>query len=128
MILKIVFLILNIYPSPTCDQAKDYTFIFEKVDNRVEILVNDSIIYDSGTINDPHSFSGKKISIGPYLKHANNKVVVRLYNGYEPYENQIDRSWQIKYALMEGTDEYENYWEKGRDYRVGLVLEEAYYL
>lgn len=128
MILKIVLLLHSIYPTSHSDQSKDYSFVFDRVDNRVEILVNDSVIYDSGTIIDPSSFYGKKVSLGAYLKYASNKVVVRLYNGAEPYRDQIDQEWQLKYRLLEGETEFEHYREKGKDYKIGLILEEKYYL
>lgn len=69
-----------------------------------------------------------EIFLKEFLTEPNNKVVLKLYNGAPPYEDQIDEYWEIKYKLMENDEEIEYYRERNEHARVGLVLEEIYYL
>ncbi len=110
-------------------ETNDYTFIFDKIDNKVEILVNDSIVYTSGTIdNNPNLGDDYQIYIGNFLTKEEDLVVLRVYNGHEPYQDEEDPHWEIKYVLNQGDEEYDYVWEYADDNAIGLVFEEEYKL
>lgn len=130
MLSKLLIILLPFCLGPnTEDQMNDFTFIFDKIDNKVEILVNDSIVYTSGTIdNNPNLEGDYEIYLGNFLTKAEDIVLIRVYNGHEPYENEKDEHWEIKYVLNEGSAEYDYVWEYGDDNAIGLVFEEEYKL
>jgi len=108
---------------------RDYTVVFEKIDNRVELYVNDSLVFDSKSI-DGNPELGKTMSVflGHYLTPNDDLIKVKLYNGFEPYQTQDDAHWEIRYMVLEGEEEYDYFWDFGDNNQIGLVLEENFYL
>lgn len=130
MLSKLLVILIPFFSAfNTSKQDNNYTFIFDKIDNKVEILVNDSIVYTSGTIdNNPNLGKDFQIYLGNYLTEDEDRVVLRVYNGHEPYENEEDQHWEIKYVLNQGSEEYDYVWEYADDNTIGLVFEEEYKL
>ncbi|MAE87334.1 MAG: hypothetical protein CMB80_31665 [Flammeovirgaceae bacterium] len=128
MLMTFLLILINLFV--TDHDAEDYVFVFNKIDNKVEILVNDSLIFDSGTVNHNPELEGLyTCNITKYLTSERDVVVVRLYNGFEPYpEEQKDKHWEIEYSLNKDGVEVEQMWNEGDDFKIGLVFEEIYYL
>lgn len=124
----ISFLLLFFF-QPHSSQQEHYYINFEKIDNRVDILVNDSLMYTSGTIDfNPDLTEVYSVYLGNFLTPKKDKVVVRLYNGHEPYENEEDSSWELKYVLLKNEDLVDYVWESENDGRIGVVFEMTHYL
>lgn len=114
---------------PSFNVTKDeYTFAFYRIDNMVEIIVNDSLIYSSGEMKGNPDLEGNiTYSIGHLLTDNEDVVIVKLYNGYAPYYDfKKDEHWEIDYAIFKNGQEIEQMWDEGDDYRTGLVFEEKY--
>lgn len=108
----------------------NYIISFIKIDNRVEIIVNDSIVFNSGVINhNPNVKEFVGFDLSPVLTPEKDEVIVRLFNGYEPYhEGMEDVHWEIEYEMMKGDKVYDIMWNEADDNRIGQVFEEVYYL
>lgn len=115
--------------SSPAETKDDYTFAFYKIDNKVEIIVNDSLIYSTEEMKGNPDLEGKlTYSIGHLLTEGRDEVIVRLYNGYAPYpEEKKDQHWEIEYSILKNGQEYDLMWDEGNDYKTGLVFEEVYY-
>lgn len=108
---------------------RDFTIAFDRIDNLAEIVVNDSLIYSSGAIDFNPDLEGSiTVYLGSFLTNKKDKVVIKLYNGHEPYQVQDDSHWELKYVIFRGDEEYETVWEYADDRKIGLVFEEVYYL
>lgn len=130
MHLNLIFhLLLWIFPAQDYKET-DYFIEFYKVDNKVDIIVNDSLVYTTGTIDlNPDLKGNMNFYIGAYLTDKKDEVIVRLNNGYEPYDmEQSDKHWEIEYAIKKNGVEYDYMWDADDDYRVGVVFEKKYYL
>lgn len=130
MILNLILILIEITTLPKLiDKNKDYTIVFDRIDNKVEVMVNDSLVFSSGIIdNNPDLKSDYKVYLGNYLTESKDEVIIRLYNGFEPYQDQDDKHWEIQYVILKGEEEYEYMWDYEDDYRLGIVFEEKYYL
>lgn len=111
-------------------EPKEHYYIqFERIDNRADILVNDSLVYSSGTIDfNPELNELHSIYLGNFLTSELDKVVVRIYNGHEPYLDEDDKHWEIKYVLLENEDLVDYVWEYEDDGTIGVVFEMIHYL
>lgn len=125
-----LYLVLLINLISSKNEGEKYVFVFNKIDNKVEIIINDSLVYDSGTLNHNPELKGLyNYDISKHLTRERNEVIVRLYNGFAPYpKHQKDKHWEIEYSLFKNGKEYDLMWDVGDDYRTGLVFEEKYYL
>ena len=86
-------------------------------------------MYTSGTIDfNPDLTEVYSVYLGNFLTPKKDKVVVRLYNGHEPYENEEDSSWELKYVLLKNEDLVDYVWESENDGRIGVVFEMTHYL
>ncbi|SNS59215.1 hypothetical protein SAMN05421640_0792 [Ekhidna lutea] len=127
--LKILFFLISSFSWDSRSVSNDdYIVIFDRIDNSVEILVNDSIVYQSGIIdNNPFLGDTYKIPLSIYLTEKKDEVIIRLYNGHPPYTEQSDTHWEIKYVIMNGDEQIDYFWDYADDNQVGLVFEEKYY-
>lgn len=109
-------------------QTDIYIISFYQIDNKVEIIINDSIIYSSGEVDRNPDFEGLlTVNISKHLTRPKNEVIVRLYNGFEPYpEDEKDKHWEIEYSILKNEQEIDFMWNEGDDFRNGLVFEERY--
>lgn len=125
----ILSLILHFFQTPDY-QGTDYTFTFTHIDNKVDILVNDSLVFTSGIIDHNPDLENKfSCQIGPFLTPGKDEVTVRLYNAYEPYNvDQNDKHWEIEFVLHKGQKEIDFMWDSKDDFAQGIVFEEKYYL
>ena len=136
MFLKISILIIGLLGALNSnwisdnDRKDDYTFAFYKIDNKVEIIVNDSLIYSTGEMKGNPDLEGNlTYKVGHLLTQGRDEVIVRLYNGHEPYSpDKKDQHWEIEYSLFKNGKEYDLMWDEGDDYKTGLVFEETYFL
>ena len=103
---------------------------FSKIDNKVTISVNDSLVYDSGTVDFNQQLNNNlSVQLGNYLTKGRDKVIIRLYNGHEPYlKDEEDKHWEIEYQIIKNGVEIDLMWDMGDDNKKGLVFEEKYFL
>ncbi len=128
-ILLFIQLIGGVFFSTKESDYKDYTIIFEQIDNRVELFVNDSLVFDSESIDgNPELGSTMTIYLGYYLTPQPDEIKIKLFNGFEPYNEQDDKHWEIRYMVKEGKEEYDYFWDYNDENQIGLVLEETFYL
>ncbi|MEP5614123.1 MAG: hypothetical protein ABJP45_17860 [Cyclobacteriaceae bacterium] len=104
-----------------------YYLEFEKIDNRVEVFLGDSLIYNSGIIR-----KNPKLEIQVFIDDAlledSNELTVKLINGLDGANHGDDIHWEIKYYLFKGDEVIDWVWDDADDGRVGVVLEETYIL
>ncbi|MEO9476663.1 MAG: hypothetical protein ABJG41_14070 [Cyclobacteriaceae bacterium] len=109
----------------------DYTFQFYHIDNKVEIIVNDTVVYSSPEIDKNPKIEGNlSFNISKYLTDKEDIVIIKLYNGFEPYpEHEKDKHWEIEYSLIKnGKEEIEMMWDQGNNSKTGLVFKKTYRL
>lgn len=127
----IYFLLFVFTFGGTDTTESNYSITFLKIDNKAELIINDSIIYSSGVIDDNPDLNElySKIYFGNYLTPARDEVIIRLYNAKKPYKvDQNDKHWEIEYVIYKDEKEFEYMWDSEDDYAQGLVFEEKYYL
>lgn len=105
-----------------------YTLEFEKIDNRVEVYIGDSLIYNSGIVRQNPDMLIKINIESTRLKDENRKLTVKLINGLDGARNGDDIHWEIKYFLLKGDEVLDFIWDDADDGRVGVVFEETYNL
>jgi len=102
-----------------------YLFSITSIDNRVNILVDDSLVFDSETIG-----GGQKVNfevpITAFLKRGDEVVKIQLYNGIPPYNPQFDQEWKIAYDFVIDGEIVDFAHESGSDGKVGVVFENTY--
>ena len=126
----LVTLLFNIFPPQEPRDISLYLLEFERIDNRVDVLVNDSIVFASGTIDHNPVLEGYAVFIGDYFdrKKGENEVIIRVYNGHEPYdEREDDAHWMIKFVLKHKDEVVDKIWESNEDNQIGLVNEFQYF-
>ena len=110
----------------TTDDDSFY-MIFSKIDNRVVVQMDDSVIYDSKTIGGNPDLN-LRVDLMDFYNLGMYSLKVDLYNGVEPYDPQMDSDWRIVYDIYRGTELIEFIAESGSDGRVGLVFSETHSL
>ncbi len=107
----------------------EYTFAFYKIDNKVNIIINDSLVFTSGEFDQNPDLEGNFTSnITRFLTDEQDEVTIQLYNGFEPYpKDQKDQHWEIEYSLFKNGEEIDLMWNEGDDFKTGLVFEAKYY-
>lgn len=109
--------------------SESYHIEFEKIDNRVEVYVGDSLIYNSGIIRKNPKNLGIWVDIDDtLLEEYSNELTIKLINGMDGSKDGDDLHWEIKFILFKGDDLYEYLWEDADDGRAGVVIEETYVL
>lgn len=114
--------------SPSQNKAKgasDYILAFNKVDNKVDVFINDSLIYTSGFIGYSPELD-LQVDFGQFIKNGNEVLRIELYNGYEPYDDQIDPLWEVRYDLIIEGEIVDFIHEYGDDNGIGKVFETQY--
>ncbi|WP_421872928.1 hypothetical protein [Marinoscillum sp.] len=124
-----LFVTLGLFTNPQQDyKTIDYVIAFYRIDNQVDIIVNDSLVYTTGVIDHNPDFKGEfTYYIGNHLTDQEDQVTVRLYNGRPPYDIK-DKHWEIEYVLKKNGKEFDYMWDEGDNNEVGLVFEEKYLL
>jgi len=128
-ILFISYLSLSSLFTSTPEATREsYHLEFERIDNRVEVWVGDSLIYNSGIVRQNPKDLGIKVYIDDLLLEESNELTVKLINGLDGAKDGDDIHWEVKYILFKGEKLYEYLWEEADDGRVGVVIEETYIL
>ena len=98
-----------------------YYFLFEKVDNSVEIYFGDSLVYNTGVIeSNPDTDLSFRFTRSDL---RNRRITLKLINGTDPNDPyQEDEHWEIRYELFMNDEPIDYQWESGDDYQVGTVF------
>ncbi len=116
--LAALFILLN-----TFIQNTEYSLEFSKVDNRVNVFVGDSLIFDSETIDNSPGLKFN-VNLSAYMEESNKIVKVVLYNGHPPYTiHQVDPIWELRFELFRGKEELDFFYEYGDNNALGKVVE-----
>ncbi len=103
-------------------QKTEYALTFSKVDNRVNVFVGDSLIFDSQNIDQSPELEFT-VSLSDYLSTANKNIKVILYNGHPPYTAEVDPLWEVRFELFRNQEELDFFHESGNNNALGKVLE-----
>lgn len=106
-------------------QTTGYFLAISKVDNAVKVFVNDSLIFDSGTIHESPEVDFE-LNLTPLIVDGSETVKIELWNGVEPYHEQADPLWELRYDLIKDGEIIDFIHEFGDDNAIGLVYENSY--
>lgn len=119
-------------PTITRGQEKEkakYFLEFEKIDNKVEVFLGDSLIYNSGLVRSNPKFIIQVNIYESLLQEIGKELTVRLTNGAPGVRDGDDIHWEVKYFLIKGDEEVLDFvWEEADDGKAGIVFEEKYTL
>lgn len=108
----------------TSSQEPTYRLEFDKIDNRVEVFIGDSLIFDSGIIkSNPNLLIEYKVD-DEFLKYSKN-LTVKLINGKEGVRDGDDIHWEIRYYLYKNQKIIDSHWEFADDGKAGVVFEQV---
>ena len=108
------------------DGSNEYKVVFRKIDNRVLLHVEDSLIYDSGTVGGNPDLE-IEIFLTEYVEAGKTEIRIDGYNGVEPYD-QADSHWELVYDIYIN-DEIMDFVREANDKGdVGKVFEEIHFL
>ena len=102
-----------------------HMLVFTKIDNNVKVLVNDSLVFSSGLIPDSPELD-LRVDLTPFVKDGTEKLKIELYNGQEPYADQLDPFWELRYDLILNGEisDFDHVLEKNN--ALGLVYQSEY--
>lgn len=103
----------------------NYIVALSKIDNNVNIYVNDSLIFKSGTIHDSPEVDFE-VDFSAYINDGSETLKIELWNGVEPYNEQIDPLWEVMYDLIIDGEIVDFIHEYGDDNAIGVVYENTY--
>lgn len=112
--------------SDTTDQKDSYKIVFRKIDNKAILFIEDSVIYDSGTIAGNPDLE-VEIFLTEYVERGQIEIRIDSYNGVEPY-NQADSHWELVYDIYKNDEIIDFVREANDNGDVGKVFEEFHYL
>ncbi len=129
-LLNIAAFFLSSLAFQTADKKRngDYHIEFEKIDNRVEVYMGDSLIYDSGIIRKNPKNMQIWVDIDDSLLEYSNELTIKLFNAMEGVPDGADIHWEVKYSIFEGEEVIYWEWYDSNDGKSGIVLEETYIL
>lgn len=99
-----------------------YYLILKYINNRAVVFLNDSLIYDSKTVDGAFEV---EVDLSEYVKAGMTDLKVELYNGVPPY-NTASPDWQIAYDIFINDELVEFVSEESKDGRIGLVHTETH--
>ena len=108
--------------------SASYSIEFEKIDNRAEVYLGDSLIYNSGIVRQNPDMLIRINIESNLIKKGNKNLTVKLINGLDGAKQGDDIHWEIKYFLLKGDEVVDFIWFDGDDGQVGVVFEETYNL
>lgn len=123
-------LVLNFSLTPPESVAQtngSYRIVFEKIDNRVEVFIGDSLIYNSGIVRQNPKME-LWVNIDDSLLEYSNQLTIKLINGAEGTPDGVDIHWEIKFYIYKGDELIEWDWNDADDGKAGVVFEETYTL
>lgn len=108
-------------------QKDSYQLDISKIDNRIDVFVQDSLVYSSGTIhlNPEVNFI---VDLSSYIKKGNEILRIEIYNGSEPYKEQLDPHWEVMFDLIKNDEIIDYIYEFSDNNEVGKVFEISYNL
>ncbi len=112
--------------SDSTNQEDSYKIVFRKIDNKALLFVEDSLIYDSGTIAGNPDLE-VEIFLTDYVKRGQIEIRIDSYNGVEPY-NQADSHWELVYDIYKNDEIIDFVREANDNGDVGKVFEEFHFL
>lgn len=114
-------------PGPTAQATRDYHIEFEKIDNRVEVYMGDSLIYDSGIIRKNPKLA-IWVDIDDSLLDYSKELTIKLINGMEGVRDGDDIHWEVEYYVFQGEEVLYWEWLDSDDGKAGVVLVNKYTL
>ncbi len=120
-------LIVFLFSQFVAQETNTFTLTFEKIDNRVEVLVEDSLIYNSGLIEGNPELTFK-VDVTKHLVKGLNKLTIRVFNGSEYLPDQDDSHWEIRYEINQNGKLFDYIWDDGDEKVIGKVFEMTHYL
>ena len=121
-----ILLLTNLTTPKSGQSDAQFSIVFEKVDNQVEVYAGEKLLYTSGIIsNNPevdlsYSFSQSDIT--------GSEITIKVKNGMTDDANESDRHWEVMYELFKNNQPVDYQWESGDDYKLGVVFEKTYNL
>lgn len=108
-------------------QQPDYILEFSKVDNRINVYINDKLYYEGKEI-DGNPELGLEVSLNAGLQKGNNTIKVDVFNGSSLTPYIEDKHWEIRYELMVDGESFEFVHEWGNDGVKGLAHSSEFYI
>ena len=105
--------------------TSDYLLAINKIDNNVFVYVNDSLIYTSGTIHKSPEVDFQ-VDFSQFITDGSETLKVVLFNGVEPYNDQVDARWEISYDLILNGEIVDFVHEYDDDNTIGHAFEMSY--
>lgn len=105
--------------------SSDYLLAINKIDNNVFVYVDDSLIYTSGTIHKSPEVD-YQVDFSQYITDGSETLKVVLFNGLEPYNEQVDARWEISYDLILNGEIVDFVHEYDDDNTIGQAYEMSY--
>lgn len=102
-----------------------YILALSKIDNSVNVYIEDSLVFASGTIHESPEVDFQ-LDLTQFIKDESETLRIELFNGVEPYNSQIDPYWEIRYDLIIDGEIVDFVHEYGDDNGIGLVYENSY--
>lgn len=105
--------------------SSDYLLAINKIDNNVFVYVNDSLIYTSGTIHKSPEVDFQ-VDFSQFITDGSEVLKIVLFNGVEPYNDQVDARWEIGYDLILNGEIVDFVHEYDDDNTIGQAFEISY--
>jgi hypothetical protein len=106
-------------------ETSDFYLKFTKVDNIAHVYIDDSLIYKSEYTLGGANEVAYEVDISSYIDNS-KKLKVVLYNGVEPYDEQVDTYWEIMYDLILDGEVVDFIHEQEQENTVGIAFESEY--
>lgn len=107
------------------NSSADYLLSFTQIDNSVNVYMDDSLIFTSGTIHSSPEIDFE-IDFTQFVTDGSETLRIELYNGVEPYDQQVDPLWGVRYDLIIKGKIVDFVHEFGDDNAIGKVYESSY--
>jgi len=129
--MKLISLLLftwTVFAMPPDRQNTDRRYIrFYKIDNKINVYVNDSLIYESKTF-DGNPDLKIDVDLEDHLVKGANLVKVELYNGYEDNDYKKDRFWEIRYEMFNNEESIDYMHQFSSNGAAGLAFDYSHQL
>jgi len=106
-------------------QTSEYSIEFSRVDNRATVHINDSLVYNTGTIDGNPELS-LKVNLTDFMKTGVNYIRVDVYNGSGADFDSFDENWEVYYEIFKNQDPIDFFTEKSSNGTAGLVSSMTY--
>ncbi|MEQ8882298.1 MAG: hypothetical protein RLO17_04395 [Cyclobacteriaceae bacterium] len=116
------YILALILAAPFIQTKNEYYVLFRKIDNRVNIYMEDSLIYQSKLIDGNPEDLNLKVDISEHLRQGPNKLRVELINGSGEGFFEKDSYWEIFYEIFKNEDPIDYMSEKSSNGTTGLVF------